>query len=276
MQTMRSRLDTITKISTEINAINSTAIQNLNLTKTQTKNYWLFMSDFFEIVWNSWVFSWLEDIDMLAKKWRKLYIVISCDAGICGLLNKKLFSKVKKVVDSDTDLFCVGKKSFNYFLDQWFNVVWCVNDCKKSIDLEILNQYLSNSVNMKVYSEVVVFFHSNRGVQKFNLYSFSKDQLQRFVKNFDVKYDFHRQWNVDCMMDDAAFKNAMMVQLSQYIVYGAWLSTKNAEYSHCRVVSKLVANNSFVKRCILSFNEKRQTLLTQKVMELMSLEYTVS
>jgi hypothetical protein len=78
------------------------------------------------------------------------------------------------------------------------------------------------------------------------------------------------------MMDDASFKNAMMVQLSQYIVYGAWLSTKNAEYSHCRVVSKLVAHNSFVKRCILSFNEKRQTLLTQKVMELMSLEYTVS
>jgi len=273
---MRSKLDTIAKISTEINVINSVAIQNLNLNETQTKNYWLFMSDFFEIVWISWVFSWLSDVDMLAEKWRKLCIVISCDAGICGSLNKRLFAKVKKVVDSDTDLFCVGKKSFNYFLDQWFNVVWCINDCKNSTDLEILNQYLSNSINKKVYSQVVVFSHSNRGVENFDLYTFSNDELQKFMKKFDVKYAFGTKWNVNCVMDDVSFKNAMMVQLSQYIVYGAWLSTKNAEYSHCRAVSQLIAHNNFVKKCILSFNEKRQTLLTQKVMELMSLEYSMS
>jgi hypothetical protein len=46
---------------------------------------------------------------------------------------------------------------------------------------------------MKAYSEVVVFFYSNGGVEKFNLYSFTKDQLQSFVKNFGIKYDFDRQ-----------------------------------------------------------------------------------
>jgi F0F1-type ATP synthase gamma subunit len=77
-------------------------------------------------------------------------------------------------------------------------------------------------------------------------------------------------------MDEDSFKKTMIIQLSQYIVYGAWLSTKVAEYTHCRAVSQRVSNNSFVRKCILSFNQNRQALLTQKVMELMSMEYSMS
>lgn len=276
MQTMRSRLDTIAQFSTEISTINNVALQNLKNTKIQTDNYWLFMSDFFDIIWNSWLFSWLENLDLLPKKWKKLCVVISCDTGFCLSLNKKLFSKVEKYVDADSDLFCIWKKSFNYFLDLWFNVVWCVNGCKKSADLEILNQYLSNSVNLNIYSEVVVFFNSNKWVSKFNLYSFLVDQLQWFMESFGIRCDFDKQKNVEYMMDEVSLKKIMMVQLSQYIVYWAWLSTKNAEYLHCRSISKMVAQNGFVKKCILSFNQNRQTLLTQKVLELMSKECSMS
>lgn len=277
MQTMRSRLDTITRTAMEVSTLNLSATQKLSCVKSQTNNYWSFMSDFFDIVWNSWLFSWLSDIDVLTQGTKKLYIVISCDSGICWSLNRKLFSKVKNLVDDNTDLFCIWKKSFNFFVDQWFNVVWCVNNCQNSSDLEILNQYLWNSINLWIYSEIVVYYHTNWVVSKFDLYSFTGDELQWFFKKFKIDVNFGKSCNDSiCQMDEAMFKKTMIIQLSQYIIYGAWLSTKYVEYSHCRLVSQKVSNNNFVRKCILSFNQNRQTLLTQKVLELMSMEYTMS
>ena len=272
MQTARTKLNNIRWLNSEISTLYKKISAQLKDVKTQTSNYNVFMSDFFSIVSASWLSSSLFNSNILLAGTRKLCVVISCESGLCGSLNKSLFKNVIKSIDSNTDVFCIWKRAFNFFVDAWFNVVWYIDNVSKSIDLQILDKYLLNSIDKNLYADVSVFFRSHNKNNKFNLYSLTQSDLKLLDVALPADDMYSGLW---VQVEEFVLRN-MIIQLSQYMVYGAVLQSQINELSYCKNILILRWDNHNLKKFVLSFNEKRQALLTQKVLELMSREYSMS
>jgi len=247
--------------------------------KIQTENYKQFMKDFLEI-FNSVEFSWTSIWD----KWKDLIFAMSTDSGFSGNSNLRLFKKISeeyKNKKESLELYCIGKKSLDYFLQDWFNVVWYINLPEEFVeqDFSEIYKYIENSISDKKYSNIKVYFNylKNSVIRtpiNFNLFPFDKKSLNTFVRNMniDVNSLTTKSDNIMVWSNIQEFKQEMIKQLSWYIIYGAALQNKIWELASDILLMNNIKNNAnnTVKWLISSFNKIRQSLLTQEVSKIMS------
>lgn len=268
MKNMSSKLSIVDFVRLSNSRLYVQNLNNLNIVKNKSDNYKMFLSDFFSMIFAVWI-DQICNLDLLNASGRLLYIVNSSNIWLCGDLNKRIFSKFKNLKNkNDIDVFCIWKKAFNFFVENWYNVIWYIKDCNDFSDLNVLFDLLNNSfVN---YSEIKLLSNTKNSVSVVDLYSFNKSQLIKFVSNFWLDSDFD---SVSCWItvDQNTIKE-FVLQLSQYIIYGAFLLNKVEELSIRKMLLKPINRGLIMRKIVLSFNEKRQTLLTQKIMELMAVK----
>ena len=243
-------------------------LSNLNIYSSKSDNFKLFLSDFFSMILNSWLNN-LCNMNILSDNGKTLYIVNSSNIWLCGNLNKKLFDYFNGESDKNNiDIFCIWKKSFNFFVENWFNVIWYIKDCNEFSDLTLLFDFLNSSISN--YSNVKLLFNTKNNATCMNLYSFNELELLKFVSDFwiNCKIDSISNW---ISVDKNTLKELVM-QFSQYIIYWAFLQNKVEELSIRKKLLKPVNRGLIMRKIVLSFNEKRQMLLTQKIIELMAVK----
>lgn len=275
MQSIKSKLDTMELLSTEMCGMYSTSLKELKWIKSSIDNYSAFLSDFIEII-----SCWYDFFSLLNLKnvvnWKKLHIVVSSEKWFCGPVNTHLFFNILDDIDINTDVFCIWKKAFDYFVDKWVNVVWYIHWCSKITDFDILWKYLSNSIDLNLYSDVILSFNLRGKICNYNLYSLDRDDLKEYLSSFWLDFDNIELMNrCNIIWNQEDLQKEVLIQLFWYIVYWAWLQNRVVEIRNRISLTKMRDNVNLMRKIVLSFNKTRQTLLTQKVSELMSKELVV-
>ena len=127
------------------------------------------MEDFLSIIWSVDVNFFNLKNDLLSK--RKLILVFSADKWFCWNYNNKLFKNIySEYSDSmwDVDVFCIGKKSFEFFAKKWFNIVWYLklSDDFSQDDLSEVYDYFVSSISNNVYWDISVYLNFVKRIKK--------------------------------------------------------------------------------------------------------------
>jgi len=223
---------------------------------------------------------------------RKLIVVMSSEKGLCGNLNSRLFKNIFQKYNEhkdNVDVFCIGKKSFEFFARAWFNVVWHINltDDFTEDELTDVYKYILDWISDKKYSKIKVYFNYFKNVitqvpLRFKVYPIDQDSFDSFVQDIgldleDIISDDLTYKDMIVEPDMKMFKQEMLRQFTQHMLYGAALQNKAGEFAARMLAMKNAKDNAtdMIKDLKLSFNKVRQGLITQEVTEIMSAKMAI-
>ncbi len=283
MQNIKTKLDSVSNMKQLFNSMESSDFEKLKKVENQVVNFKSFMEDFLWILWSV-------DLNSFRNRninsvWKKLILVFSTDKGFCWDYNYKLFKRVFNEYSDDIeniDVFCVWKRSFEFFAKKWFNIVGYLKIADEfwSQDLSEVYDYFVSGVANNTYSDISLYLNIyknnlNSKIVNYNVYPIDDTSLSTFVTNLwlDLSKFSAVEW-LSLWVDSQEFKIEMEKQLIQYMLYGAALQNKVAELKSRISVLQNVKNNSeyVVKDLKLSFNRLCQSLLTREVSSIMELK----
>ena len=283
MKNIKTKLDSVSTMKQLFNSIELSDAEKLKKTEKQVSNYKSFMEDFFWIL-GSANLDLFKNSDCVSNN-KKLILVFSTDKWFCGNYNNKLFKNIyNEYCDdkSNVDVFCVWKKSFEFFAKKWFNIVWYLklSDEFGLEDLSEIYDYLLSSISNNVYWDVSLYLnmYKNKISSKtvnYNVYPLEEDSLDLFVNNFGINVAKFSEW-VSLWVESDQFKLEMEKQLMQYMLYWVALQNKVAELkSRISAIQNMKNTSDFVVKDLkLSFNRLCQSLLTREVSSIMELKTT--
>jgi len=294
MKKIKTKIKSVSNMKQITKALEVVATVKLQKIKKQTENYRDFMSDFLKIM-NVVRFKLnVLNTNKLDPMGRRLIIVMSSDKGLCGNLNSKLFKHIFQKyndIKDNVDIFCIWKKSFEFFARAWFNVVGHLNlqDNFNEDDLSDVYNYILAGIAENKYSKIKVYFNyfKNTITQvplRFKVYPVDQDSFDSFVQDIwldldDIIDDSNGLEYKDLIVepDMKLFKEEMLRQFTQHMVYGAALQNKAGEFAARMLAMKNAKDNAseMIKSLILSFNKARQSLITQEVTEIMSAKMAI-
>ena len=255
--------------------------EKLKKTENQVSNYKSFMEDFLWILWSTNLDLFKNNESISNNK--KLILVFSTDKWLCGNYNNKLFRNIyNEYCDdiSNVDVFCIWKKSFEFFAKKWFNVVWYLklSDEFWLEDISEVYDYLLSSISNNLYWDISVYLNLyknkiNSKTVNYSVYPLQEDSLNAFVDNFGMNVVSFSEW-VSVWVESSQFKFEMAKQLLQYMLYWVALQNKVAELkSRISAIQNMKSTSEFaVKDLKLSFNRLCQSLLAREVSSIMELK----
>lgn len=292
MKKIKTKIKSVSNMKQITKALEVVATVKLQKMKQQTESYRDFMVDFLKIM--NVVRTKLDilNTNKIDSSWRRLIIVMSSDKWLCGNLNSKLFKHIFQKyndVKQNVDVFCVGKKSFEFFARAGFNIVWHLNlqDDFNEDNLTDVYNYIINGIANSKYAKIKVYFNyfKNTITQvplRFKVYPIDQDSFDWFVQDIgldldDVITDELDYKDLIVEPDLKFFKQEMLRQFTQHMIYGAALQNKAGEFASRMLAMKNAKDNAsdMIKDLKLSFNKARQSLITQEVTEIMSAKMAI-
>ena len=292
MKKIKTKIKSVSNMKQITKALEVVATVKLQKTKEQTENYREFMTDFLKIMNAVRTKIDIMNTNEIDPNGRRLIVVMSSEKGLCGNLNSRLFKNIFQKYNEhkdNVDIFCIGKKSFEFFARAWFNVVWHVNltDDFTENELTDVYKYILDWISDKKYSKIKVYFNYFKNVitqvpLRFKVYPIDQDSFDSFVQDIGLDLD-------DIISDDLTykdmivepdmkmFKQEMLRQFTQHMLYGAALQNKAGEFAARMLAMKNAKDNAtdMIKDLKLSFNKVRQGLITQEVTEIMSAKMAI-
>ena len=281
MKNIKTKLDSVSTMKQLFNSMELSDAEKLKKTEKQVSSYRSFMEDFFWIL-GSANLDLFKSSDCISNN-KKLILIFSTDKWFCGNYNNRLFKNIyKEYCDdmSNVDVFCVWKKSFEFFAKKWFNIVWYLklSDEFGLEDLSEIYDYLLSSISNNVYWDISLYLnmYRNKITSKtviYTVYPMEEDSLDLFVDNFGINVAKFSEW-VSLWVESDQFKLEMEKQLMQYMLYWAALQNKVAELkSRISAIHNIKNTSDFVVKDLkLSFNRLCQSLLTREVSSIMELK----
>lgn len=280
-----SNLQKITK------ALEIVSTVKLQKTKQNTENYRDFMFDFLSLL--NVVSS---RINIFEKKevqsTKRLLIVTSSDKGLCWALNNKLFRHIFSKYHyrrDQNDIFCIGKKAFEFFVRSGFNVVGYIEnkDDIAEVELSRVNKYLRDSLKQGKYEKIKIYFNyfKNTITQiplRFKIFPLNQESFDKYIENLGIKLDDVNIQDIDhkdLLVEPTIkkFSEELVTQLIEHMIYSAVLQNKTWEFSARMLAMKNAKDNSdeIIKKLKLWFNKARQWIITQEVSEIMSAKMAI-
>ena len=283
IKNIKTKLDSLSNMKQLFRSMESADYDKLNKITRQFLCYKSFMEDFFSIIWSV-------DFNLFKQKnnWltgKKLILVFSTDKWFCGDYNCRLFKSIySEYFDCvwDVDVFCIGKKAFEFFAKKWFNIVWYLKlgDDFSQDDLSELYDYFISGISNNLYSDISVYLNflknkANSGTANYNLYPVDECSLSLFMDNLWISMAniSIAEWT-SLSWESEKFKIEMEKQLLQYMLYWAALQNRMAELnSRISVLQNMKSTSDYiVKDLRLSFNKICQSLLSREISNIMELK----
>jgi len=126
MKKIKTKIKSVSNMKQITKALEVVATVKLQKVKKQTENYRDFMTDFLKMMNVVRTKINILNTNNPDPKGRRLIIVMSSDKGLCGNLNSRLFKHIFQKyndIKDNVDVFCIGKKTFEFFARADFNVV---------------------------------------------------------------------------------------------------------------------------------------------------------
>ena len=203
---------------------------------------------------------------------RKAYVIVSADRGLAGAFNTNITKIAQNEIDlfgkENVDLFCIGKKSRDYFKRRNYNIIeshtefWnelnydnammigrSVIDhftSRKVDEIHVVYNYFVNLAQQEVKSEVMLplIYDEENGIVKDKLYEPSKEKL---VSSLVPRHLNIQIWKY-LLESYASEQAARMFAMDN--------ATTNA--------------GDMIKNLTLEFNKARQAAITTEMLEIVS------
>jgi F-type H+-transporting ATPase subunit gamma len=118
MKKIKTKIKSVSNMRQITKALEVVATVKLQQTKQQTESYRDFMIEFLKIMNVVRTKLNLLNTNEINPNGRRLIVVMSSEKGLCGNLNSRLFKDIFQKyndIKDNVDIFCVGKKSFEFF-----------------------------------------------------------------------------------------------------------------------------------------------------------------
>ena len=203
---------------------------------------------------------------------RKAYVIVSADRGLAGAFNTNITKIAQNEIDlfvkENVDLFCIGKKSRDYFKRRNYNIIeshtefWNELNYDNAMmigrsvvdhftsgkvdEIHVVYNYFVNLVQQEVKSEVMLplIYDEENGIVKDKLYEPSKEKL---VSSLVPRHLNIQIWKY-LLESYASEQAARMFAMDN--------ATTNA--------------GDMIKNLTLEFNKARQAAITTEMLEIVS------
>ena len=203
---------------------------------------------------------------------RKAYVVVSADRGLAGAFNTNIIKVAQQEIDQfgkeNVDLFCIGKKSRDYFKRRDYNIIeshvdfWSELDYDNAMmigrsiidhfisgkvdEIHVIYNYFINLAHQEIKSEVLLpLIYNEQDIKvKNRLYEPSKEKL---VSSLVPRHLNIQIWKY--LLESYASEQAARMMAMEN-------ATTNAK--------------DMIKSLTLEFNKARQAAITTEMLEIVS------
>ena len=203
---------------------------------------------------------------------RKAYVIVSADRGLAGAFNTNITKIAQNEIDlfgkENVDLFCIGKKSRDYFKRRNYNIIeshtefWNELNYDNAMmigrsvvdhftsgkvdEIHVVYNYFVNLAQQEVKSEVMLplIYDEENGIVKDKLYEPSKEKL-----------------------DSSLVPRHLNIQIWKYLLE----SYASEQAARMFAMDNATTNaGDMIKNLTLEFNKARQAAITTEMLEIVS------
>jgi len=201
-----------------------------------------------------------------------LIIAISSNRGLCGGFNANVFKTGRQQLKSNTEVFCVGKKTREQFARTKCNIIASETDVLDNPTVELckaLSTKIMNEFKDGKWSEVVLIY---------NQFKNAATQLIRSEKILPITPDENIE-DIDTKKRDYTFEpdktqiiNSLMPQQIHTQLFEAILNSIASEHgARMTAMHKATDNAQDIKdQLTLTYNRQRQAAITNEILEIVA------
>ena len=203
---------------------------------------------------------------------RKAYVIVSADRGLAGAFNTNITKIAQNEIDhfgkENVDLFCIGKKSRDYFKRRNYNIV--------ESHIEFWNE-LNYDNAMMIGRSVVEHFTSGKVDEIHVVYNYFVNLAQQEVKSevlLPLVYD-----DEDGIVKDKLYEPSKEKLVSSLVprhlniqIWKYLLESYASEQAARMLAMENATTNAgdMIKNLTLEFNKARQAAITTEMLEIVS------
>ena len=203
---------------------------------------------------------------------RKAYVIVSADRGLAGAFNTNITKIAQNEIDNfgkeNVDLFCIGKKSRDYFKRRNYNIV--------ESHIEFWNE-LNFDNAMMIGRSVVEHFTSGKVDEIHVVYNYFVNLAQQEVKSevlLPLVYD-----DEDGIVKDKLYEPSKEKLVSSLVprhlniqIWKYLLESYASEQAARMLAMENATTNAgdMIKNLTLEFNKARQAAITTEMLEIVS------
>lgn len=207
-----------------------------------------------------------------------LLVVVTADRGLCGAFNTNIIreatayhKKMTKEEGKNVDLFCIGKKGYDFFRKRSFNVVGNAVGVFQGLTLDKSN---------KLADSIITPFVEGKYDKVYFIYNEFKSVVSQKIigENFlpiTVKFRADEKKFIDNYIYEPTQKNILDFLLPKYLQTQVWrvLLESNASEFGARMTAMDNATTNaseLMKTLRLTYNKARQAAITKEILEIVS------
>ena len=203
---------------------------------------------------------------------RKAYLIVSADRGLAGAFNTNIIKIAQNEIDhfgkENVDLFCIGKKSRDYFKRRNYNIV--------ESHTEFWNE-LNYDNAMMIGRSVVEHFTSGKVDEIHVVYNYFVNLAQQEVKSevlLPLVYD-DEDLNVRDRLYEPSKERLVSSLVPRHLNIQIWkylLESYASEQAARMLAMENATTNAgdMIKNLTLEFNKARQAAITTEMLEIVS------
>lgn len=203
---------------------------------------------------------------------RKAYVIVSADRGLAGAFNTNIIKIAQNEIDhfgkENVDLFCIGKKSRDYFKRRNYNIV--------ESHTEFWNE-LNYDNAMMIGRSVVEHFTSGKVDEIHVVYNYFVNLAQQEVKSevlLPLVYD-DEDLNVRDRLYEPSKERLVSSLVPRHLNIQIWkylLESYASEQAARMLAMENATTNAgdMIKNLTLEFNKARQAAITTEMLEIVS------
>lgn len=204
-------------------------------------------------------------------------VVVTADRGLCGAFNTNILKEASKLVDIElkeqnikSAIYCVGKKSFDYFSKRNYEIIGNVVNIFNNLQIEfsykiardIINGYLNNE-----YDKVIIIYNEFKSIIQQKIVR--EDYLPIPIKINKTKLE-----NINYIYEPSQ-KDIFNYILPKYLNAQMWrfLLESNAAELGARMTAMDNATSNadeLIRNLRIKFNKERQAAITKELLEVVS------
>ena len=274
LKDIRDQIKSVKSIQKVTKAMKMVAAAKMRRAQDNMEKARPYASKLFEIINN--LKSDIISLDLPLTETRKVkriaFVVITSDKGLAGSFNSSILKKAQQEIDTleniDVDVFCIGKKSSDFFNARNYNVIsnesefW--NDLDFSTATTISTNITDHFLNKKV-DQIRVIFNEfvNVATQKVivkTLLPLEFEEDSELLENTDLLYEPSKKEIIDHLTP-----KHVKVQVWRFL-----LESFASEQAARMVAMENATSNSeeMIKDLTLKFNKARQAAITTEMLEI--------
>ena len=274
LKDIRDQIKSVKSIQKVTKAMKMVAAAKMRRAQDNMEKARPYASKLFEIINNlkSDVISLNLPLTEIREVKRIAFVVITSDKGLAGSFNSSVLKKAQQEIDAleniDVDVFCVGKKSSDFFKLRNYNVILNESEFWNHLDFNVSTKISKNItdhfINKKVdqirviFNEFVNVASQRVLVKKLLPLEFKEDP--ELLENTDLLYEPNKEE----IIDHLAPKH-VKVQVWRFL-----LESFASEQAARMVAMENATSNSeeMIKDLTLKFNKARQAAITTEMLEI--------